>query len=103
MFDLNSTAPMSASDSSALPRAGVEMSGGLQYLTLTYRQNPQASAVGVQLQVSPNLTPGSWLPVTPDFTLLLTPDPVTGDPRTKVMVNVTGQTKKFIRLQVTGP
>ncbi len=57
----------------------------------------------MQLQVSPDLTPSSWLPVTPDFTQSLTPDPVTGDPRTKVMVNVTGQTRKFIRLQVTGP
>jgi hypothetical protein len=102
-FNLNPTGGLTASDSSALPRADVEMSGGIQYLTLTYRQNPQASAVGVQLQVSPDMTPNSWLPVTPDFTVALTPDPITGDPRTKVMVNTRGEGKKFIRLQVTGP
>jgi hypothetical protein len=102
-FDLNATGAMTASDSSALPHAGVEFSGGLQYLTLTYRQNPEASTANIQLQVSSDLTPNSWLPVTPDLTQSLTPDSVTGDPRIKVMVNVTGQTRKFIRLQVTGP
>ena len=93
---------MTAADSSALPHAGVEFSGGLQYLTLTYRQNPQASALNVQVQIAPDLTLNSWPPVTPDFIQSLAPDPITGDPRNKVMVNVTGQTKAFIRLQVTG-
>lgn len=103
LFDLNPAAPMSASDSSALPQAGIELSGAIQYLTLTYRQNPQAISLGVNVQVSPDLTPNSWQTIAPDITENLTPDAVTGDPRVRLKVNVTGQQRKFIRLQVVGP
>jgi len=103
LLGLNPTAAMSASDSDALPHAGIETSGGLQYLTLTYRKSPQASSVVVNVQTSADLTSNSWQTITPDITELLTPDPVTGDPRVRVKVNATGQQRKFIRLELIGP
>ena len=99
-FDIDPTGP-NPSDSDALPRPGVEWAGGLQFLTLTYRSNPQAAGMRVDIQISNDLGSNSWETILPDYTQSLAPDPVTGDPRTKVMVNVTGQNQKFIRLSIT--
>ena len=76
--------------------------GSPTYLTLTFRQNSRAVFTGVALQVSTSLDVGPWSNVTPDVTQNLGNDPVTGDPifKWKVIVQP-GQTKKFLRLQIT--
>lgn len=84
----------------ARPQVGMETFGSITYLTLTYRKSTQADSSIVHVQVSPNLSAGSWQDVVPDMIDGLMPDPVTGDPRIKVKVNVTGDVKKFIRLKV---
>lgn len=103
LFDLDPILPMSPIDWSALPQPGLEMMGGLHYLTLTYRKNPQANSQEVKIEVSGELSPASWEVVTPDFNLALAPDPITTHPRIKAMVNITGQEKKFIRLKIYEP
>ena len=44
-----------------------------------------------------------WQTIVPDVTEGMTPDPITGDPRIKVKVNITGDVKKFIRLNIDAP
>jgi len=93
---------MTASDRAALPAGGVETTGGVPYLTLTYRQNAATTGLAVQLQASTNLQSG-WNDITPDIGETLGSDPVTGDPIHCLKVNITGQPRKFIRLKITTP
>ena len=101
--DLNPTRPLNLADFAALPVSGRETVSGVQYLTLTYRQNARALNLGVNVQVSTTLLSNDWQTVTPDVLLSLAPDASTGDPRFEAKVNVTGKPKEFIRLQLTEP
>ena len=102
--NLNPKLANTALDLAALPTVGVEYGGGApQYLTLTWRQNAQASNQAVEVQVSGDLSSGSWQTVTPDVTENLALDPVTGDPRIRVKVAIpSGTNAKFVRLRVNG-
>jgi hypothetical protein len=101
-FDISPSAPMSALDRAALPSIGMQSQGGFQYLMLTYRRNVAATGILFDLQMSPNLLPGSWTTVTPDFVSQSAAD-VAGDVFITEMLKVTGADKSFIRLSVTQP
>jgi len=100
VFDIQPSAPMSAADRAALPTVGTTPIGETPYLTLTYRQYQYLSSdVTINVQTSSDLQ--TWTTVTPDInqqTAL-----ADGDITTEVGVNMTGVTKKFIRLNVTSP
>lgn len=101
VFDIAPNEPMTASDRAGLPTVGMTTTNGVNYLTMTYRQNPTMSGVTVQVQTSPDLQ--MWTPVTPDFTQMVGIDPSTGDPMMEVGVHANGATRLFINLQVTLP
>ncbi len=100
---LNPNAEAGASDMDALPKVGVEPATGTpQYLTLTYRTNPRATFMLVEHQISATLGSGTWTTLAPDVIEPLAPDPATGDPRVRVKFSIQpGDTKKFLRLQLT--
>jgi hypothetical protein len=100
-FDINPARVMSASDLAALPAAGFAKTNGISYLTLTYRQNPLAGGVTVNVETSSDLL--AWQTVTPDFTQSAGTDPATNDPLVEVGVAMGTATQKFIRLNVTSP
>jgi len=52
LYDINPTQPMSASDRSALPVAGIDTTStpGTSYLMLTYRENNGMFGIGVTVQ-----------------------------------------------------
>ena len=100
--DIDPTIPMSNTDRVALPTLGTTTSGGAQYLTLTYRQNAQATGVTVNVQNSPDLK--TWTTVNPPgiFQQVGT-DPNTGDPIMEIGVTASGSVNQYIRLNVTTP
>jgi hypothetical protein len=99
-YDVDPTRPMTASDLSALPTVGMETATtGTNYLTLTYRQYAAETGLQVNVQTSPDLS--TWTTVTPDLDQEIGVDSVTGDPMIEVGVDVSGSTRKFIRLSVT--
>jgi len=100
-LDIDPTIKMNAADRTALPVAGMITSGGISYLTLTYRKNISATGIATTVQVSSDLK--TWLSVTPDFTRNLGYDANTGDPIIEVGVNTAGATREFIRLDVSLP
>jgi hypothetical protein len=112
LFHINPTAPMSATDRTALPTVGTIAPGGIPYLTLTYRQYAPESGITVNVQTSPDLQ--TWTTVATDSTPTLSileagvslvqtgNDPATGDPIMQAQVPLTG-IKCFIRLEVTQP
>jgi len=71
------------------------------YITLTYRQS--ASMMGTSIHVQTSTDMQNWSTVTPDFTQNMGTDANTGDPIIQVQVNSTGNSKEFIRLNVTQP
>lgn len=98
LYDINPTASMSAADRSALPAVGTLISGGVKYLTLTYRENPTVTDIGISVEISSDLK--TWArsgsdPVQTDT------DQATGDPIMQAQVPLTEGTQ-FIRLNVTG-
>lgn len=101
LFDINPTAPMTASDRNALPVVGMTTISGSSYLTLTYRQNATQAGLTISVQTSTDLN--TWTTVTPDNTVNVGTDSATGDPliQVQVKVNPTGAPKEFIRLNVT--
>jgi hypothetical protein len=100
-YDINPSAPMTASDWAAMAAVGMTTNGNIRYLTLTYRQNALATGVTVNVQTSSDLK--TWQTVTPDFTQTVGTDSVTGDPIIEIGVNVNGLTRKFINLNATSP
>lgn len=92
---------MSSLDRAALPQLGMIISSGTQYLTLTYHKSPIAMGVTAHLQTSSDLL--TWQTVTPDIIKNLSTDATTGAVVTEFDLNVSGLTKKFIRLNVTSP
>ena len=72
-FDVNPAEVMTPADIAALPAVGTTTNNGLLYLTLTYRENPLASGVSLQVQTSPDLQ--TWQPVTPTLPRRWAPTP----------------------------
>jgi|GEM_PF-1516636 len=100
-LNLDPIANLNDSDTRAAMSNSLETVDGSTYVTLTYRRNAHASNVDIQVQTSTTLQADSWQTVVPDVTESIAPDPVTGDPRTKVKVKLTGQSRMFIRLLIT--
>ena len=98
LCDINPVSPMSASDRAALPVLGLLSVKDTQYLTLTYRQNPNLTGLTISVQTSPDLQ--TWTTVTPDSTQTISIDLATGDPMVEVEVKNTGGQKMFLRLQL---
>lgn len=102
-FDINPSEPMSAVDRAALPAVGRQSINNLTYLTLTYRESSSATGITVNLQKSSTLQSGSWITVAPDILFESAPNLISGDIIVTDMVNVTGQSPEFLRLDVTSP
>ncbi len=103
LFDIDPSVPMTAADHTALPVLGLDTTTtpGTTYLTLTYRENTEASGMTINVQTSSDLQ--AWPNVGPDLTRNVGIDPVTGDPLMEVEVKVTSPTRQFIRLNVVTP
>jgi len=101
LCDIDPSVTMSATDRAALPAFGVTMTGGTPWLTLTYRENTEATGITVNVQTSADLQ--TWTTVTPDFTAQTGTDSTTGDPIIQVGVNASGSTTKYLRLNLTSP
>lgn len=104
-YDIDPTAPMSATDRAALPTLGSDAitNPGTEYLTLAYRENQFMTGITVTAQTSTDLK--TWYTDTNPSDQPLptgTYDNNTGDPYMQVQVPVTG-TMQFIRLNVTQP
>ncbi|HUB67519.1 MAG TPA: choice-of-anchor tandem repeat GloVer-containing protein, partial [Candidatus Methylacidiphilales bacterium] len=99
IFDIDPAVPMNAADLAALPAVGMSTIGGVHYLTLTYRENPAATGITVNVQTCADLQ--SWSTVTPAISQQIGTDSNTGDPIIEVGVPATGA-EEFIRLNVTG-
>lgn len=99
---INPARPMSNTDKAALPLGVLVTSGGTQYLTLTYRQNPLTSGLTILSQTTTDLQ--SWSSVIPDITQNLSPDPATGLPVVELEFAVSGTPiKEFTRLKLSIP
>ena len=101
LFDINPAVAMTTSDRAALPQVALTPVGGITYLTLTYRMNPLAGGITVNVQTSSDLI--SWNTVTPDLSRSVGTDGVTGDPMEQVGIKTNGSAMEFIRLNVTSP
>jgi len=102
LYNINPTGPMSATDRAALPTVGMTTTGGVDYLTLSFRQYALKTGITINVQTSSNLQ--TWTTVSPlDISQQLGTDSTTGDPIMEVGVKLTGATKQFIRLNVTQP
>jgi hypothetical protein len=72
---------------------------GTKYITLTYRENPFASGLTINVQTSSDLQ--TWTTVSPpDLSKQVGTDLTTGDPIMEVGVIVNSPSKQFIRLNV---
>jgi hypothetical protein len=97
LYDINPEVPMSATDRASLPSLGTTLTGGTEYLTLTYRQFAALTGITVNAQTSFDLQ--TWQPI---ISQQVGTDPNTGDPMMQAEVPITG-TKQFLRLNVTSP
>ncbi len=88
-------------DAHASPHARLGQENGETYLTFTYRQNRLAQGLDATLEASPGLSPASWQTITPDRTLQLGPDPITGDPLIQLWIKTGPLPQRFFRLRVT--
>jgi len=95
---VNPTLPMSAASRAMLPIGAIVTVGGIPYLALAFRQNPNAPGLTLSTQTSPDLT--TWTTGTPDLTQTVGTDPVTGDPMIQLGVRINGAQKMFLRLQI---
>jgi O-glycosyl hydrolase len=104
--DINPTRAMSATDLSALPKVTVTTVGGFPYLALNYRQNPNQTGLGVVLESSPDLQTWQNVQTQDDndyMTQAVGNDSTTGDPIIQQGIKTNGNTKLFVRLNVTLP
>jgi hypothetical protein len=108
LFDINPSEVMSATDRAALIAGGITTNGGVICLTLTFRENPTASGITVNVQTSPDLQNWTTLPQSQTSTPTaytiqqIRTDATTGDPIMQVQVVAEGA-REFIRLNVTSP
>ncbi|PAW79238.1 MAG: hypothetical protein B9S32_04600 [Verrucomicrobia bacterium Tous-C9LFEB] len=98
---IDPSAALGDADKGALPVMNVIEQDSKEYLTLQHRQNPAASDLNIEVQVSTDLK--TWQTVTPDNTQTVGTDPLTGDPIIQYQVDTLGAEQKFIRLNVTAP
>ncbi len=98
---IDPSAALGEADKGALPVTSVIEQDSKEYLTLQHRQNPAASDLNIEVQVSTDLK--TWQTVTPDNTQTVGTDPLTGDPIIQYQVDTLGAEQKFIRLNVTAP
>jgi len=105
LYDIDPSVPMSVTDHAALPVFGTTEFQGDPYLTLTYRQNAAENGITVNLQASTDLQ--TWTTVSssdPAYLLQnIGTDPTTGDPIVQLGVKTSGDSRMFIRLNVTMP
>jgi hypothetical protein len=109
LYNINPTRAMDDADRAALPVVGMTTSGGLTYLTLTYRQFAGQTGLTIQLQTCSDLK--SWVPIVqpgqpatpPPFSQQLGTDSETGDPIMEVGALANGLKTQFIRLSVSLP
>jgi hypothetical protein len=102
LFDIAPSHFLNPADRAAMPQVATETDNGVNYLTLTYRANPTASGLTVNVQTSTDLV--NWQTASPpDLNQNVGTDGVTGDPIVKVGVITSGASKEFIRLNVTTP
>jgi len=98
-YGINPSNPMSATDHAAMPTVGTDPTG--DFLTLTYRQNPAATNITVNVLTSSDLV--NWS-TPPSYSLLqIGTDNATGDPIMEVKVPITTSGTQFIELNVTSP
>jgi hypothetical protein len=100
LFDINPSSPMTVSERAGLQTVDMTTTGGMNYLTLTYRQYVALTGVTINVQTSPDLQ--TWTTVSPPD-LSQQVGTASGDPIMEVGVKLTGATKQFIRLNVTSP
>ena len=100
LFDIDPARPMTFSDRAALPVAGIIVTNGTPYLTLTYRQFALATGVSSRVQTSSDLV--NWTTAADATVTQIGTDPATADPVTQVQV-VASAPRRFLRLQVTKP
>lgn len=98
---IDPTQPMDEAAKAALPRMGVETQGATSYLMLTFRQNPAATGLTVQVQSATDLS--DWQTVTPGFWQNTGTDGATGYPIVKIGVAIGSSSRQFIRLKLTVP
>jgi hypothetical protein len=101
LYDINPTTPMNSADLAALSVVGLDTTTtpGTKYITLTYRENPFASGLTINVQTSSDLQ--TWTTVSPpDLSKQVGTDLTTGDPIMEVGVIVNSPSKQFIRLNV---
>ena len=98
LTDINPTIPMSAASVAALPVGGVVTTGGTQYLTLTYRRDPNVTGLTLAVQTCTDMH--TWQSVTPDSTQTIGTDPATGDPIIQIKISSSGQAL-FARFEIT--
>jgi uncharacterized repeat protein (TIGR03803 family) len=101
LVDIDPKVPMSATDREALPTVGSDTTTqpGKTYLMLTYRQYASEEGITINFQTSPDLQ--TWTTVTPDIS-----QPVGTSGSDTIMelgVDITGVSKKFVRLNITMP
>jgi hypothetical protein len=103
VYDIDPTKPMGDSDRLGLPVSGVDTltTPGTQYVTLTYQANPGVSGTSINVQTSSDLQ--SWTTVAPPDIFQTVGTASNGDPIMEIGVKASGQTKQFIRLNVTQP
>ena len=100
LCDIDPSVTMSATDRAALPAFGVTMTGGTPWLTLTYRENTEATGITVNVQTSTDLQ--TWTTMSPpDIVKQVGADG--GDPIMEVGVKRNGSARQFIRLSITQP
>jgi hypothetical protein len=102
LFDIDPARAMSATDRAALPKVEMTTINSVTYLTLTFRENPLAGGVTLNLQTNTNLL-STWTTVTPDLDQADGTDSTTGDQMIMLGVKIGGGTNQFIRLNVTSP
>ena len=95
---INPSIPLSAATYPMLPTPGSLVISGTEYLTLTYRRNPNTPGLTLTVQSSPDLL--AWNTVTPDFTETVGTDLPTGFPYIRLSVRKIAGPRMFIRLQL---
>jgi hypothetical protein len=103
LYDINPSAPMTSTDRAALPAIQIDTTSkaGTTYLTLSFRENASAAGITINLQSSLDLQ--TWTTITPDISQEIGNDPSTGDPVVEIGIDLNGEAKEFLRLNVSSP
>jgi hypothetical protein len=94
---------MTSTDRAALPAIQIDTKSkpGTAYLALSFRENASATGITIKLQSSIDLQ--TWTTITPDISQEIGNDSATGDPTVEMGINLNGEAKEFLRLNVTSP